>query len=630
MSDNNHHHQDSQSNNTHQSGTSSSHNSIKRRPSGYGINVPATGADSHHALNSFDHFATSYTRAQSFLAIEPPNELSRPRAFFVDEEEAIGSSPPEAFVDNNRHHRLGSHRRVSGSIERPAVSSGRRHSFSARFFHEGSPAIGGLSESNESAIDDHDEDTMENAPLIPHHRSHSNFNRRASYLAPPESGATLLIEGEAVAPGTETEPVIVRTIEDKDGKVSTEVVGQSTVPQTIFNSINVLIGVGLLSLPLGFKMSGWALGLFLLTFTGITTQYTAYLLAKCMDTDPTLVTYADISYAAFGPRARVLTSILFSFELTGAGVSFVILFADSLNALFPHIDKTTFKLLALACLTPPCFLPLRILSVSSIFGIFSSVGVLVIVFFDGVYKQEAPGSLWSPEATSITPTSWRSAPLAIGIFMALWAGHAVFPNIYRDMRHPNKYKGALATIYQITFGVNLTMGVIGYLMFGQNVDNEVTKNIMFTPGYPEHQGVVITSLISLIPLAKTPLCARPIISTVDIFSGLHHVPMSFAGMFAGRLSLKQISQRVAKGFVRFGIISCLVILAIAFPDFDRIIAFLGASLCISICVLGPIAFYLSIYGDNVPAWERKMDYVLFVIYVILAVLGTIWCFIPKE
>ncbi|KAI7685762.1 vacuolar amino acid transporter-like protein 1, partial [Hortaea werneckii] len=86
-------------------------------------------------------------------------------------------------------------------------------------------------------------------------------------------------------PDKEREPLLVKQIQEDDGKVVNVVVGQSTLPQTIFNSVNVLIGVGILALPLAFKMSGWIPGLIFFAFAGISTSYTAKLLAKCADVD---------------------------------------------------------------------------------------------------------------------------------------------------------------------------------------------------------------------------------------------------------------------------------------------------------------------------------------------------------
>ena len=56
------------------------------------------------------------------------------------------------------------------------------------------------------------------------------------------------------------------------------------------------MGIGLLSLPLAFKYSGWVLGGVMMTLSGVVTLYTARILAKCMEVDPSLITYADIGW----------------------------------------------------------------------------------------------------------------------------------------------------------------------------------------------------------------------------------------------------------------------------------------------------------------------------------------------
>lgn len=64
--------------------------------------------------------------------------------------------------------------------------------------------------------------------------------------------------------------------------------------------------------------------------------------------------------------------MLFSVELMAACVALVVLFADSLNGLFPEITKLQWKIIAGFLLTPLSFLPLRVLSFSSILGIVST------------------------------------------------------------------------------------------------------------------------------------------------------------------------------------------------------------------------------------------------------------------
>lgn len=179
-------------------------------------------------------------------------------------------------------------------------------------------------------------------------------------------------ENDEDAAHGEHQPILVKEVKQGD-KVVLTVEGQSTLPQSVFNSINAIIGVGILSLPLAFKISGWIIGLALLTLTATVTGYTGKLLARCMDYDPSLITYSDLAYVSFGTHARVIVSALFSLELIAANVALAILFADSLDLLLPglatvNIWKCVCALLVLVLNA----LPLRLLSYTSVIGIFST------------------------------------------------------------------------------------------------------------------------------------------------------------------------------------------------------------------------------------------------------------------
>jgi vesicular inhibitory amino acid transporter len=59
-------------------------------------------------------------------------------------------------------------------------------------------------------------------------------------------------------------------------------------------------------------------------------------------------------------------------------------------------------------------------------------------------------------------------------------------------------------------------------------------------------------------------------------------------------------------------------------------ALMGSCLCFTICIILPIAFYLKIFGNEVPVRERIFDWVLLIISSIMALVGTVWVFLPKE
>ena len=235
-------------------------------------------------------------------------------------------------------------------------------------------------------------------------------------------------------PDKEQEPLLVQVIEQKDGQRVQIVVGQSTLPQTVFNSVNVLIGVGLLSLPLGLQYSGWLIGMTFLLLAAVTTRYTAAVLAKCLDVNTSLIGFADIAYQAFGPRARMATAFLFTVELVAACVALAVLFADTLDALMPGWGRIEWKLLCGLILIPLSFVPLRYLSVTSVLGIICCIGskfmtrngihgkadhvlVVILIFIDGALKTHSPGSLRDPALTSLFPQRWSTLPLSFGLLM---------------------------------------------------------------------------------------------------------------------------------------------------------------------------------------------------------------------
>ncbi|KAJ5179620.1 hypothetical protein N7492_002830 [Penicillium capsulatum] len=423
------------------------------------------------------------------------------------------------------------------------------------------------------------------------------------------------------------EPLLLKHVQHEDGTHEDIVIGQSTVPQTIFNSVNVLIGIGLLSLPLAMKQAGWLLGLVFLVFSAVTTSYTAKILAKCLDVDRSLVTYADLAYISFGHHARLVTSFLFCLELLGACVALVVLFADSLYALTPGLSILQWKLVCGAVLVPLNFLPLRFLSVTSILGIISCTSIVVLICVDGLIKPDSPGSLRQPASTFLFPENWATLPLSFGLIMSPWGGHGVFPNIYRDMRHPRKYGKSLWATYLFTFSLDVSMAIIGWLMFGDIVRDEVTANILGMDAYPQALSVCIIMFIAIIPLTKVPLNARPLVATFEVLVGVVNGPTSNEGRAGAR---EQRIQQILRVAVRIFTVALIVVLAIIFPAFDRIMAFLGSFLCFTICIIFPLAFYLKIFGKEISQRERVLDWILLIVSTILAAVGTVWAFLPRD
>jgi vesicular inhibitory amino acid transporter len=211
--------------------------------------------------------------------------------------------------------------------------------------------------------------------------------------------------------------------------------------------------------------------------------------------------------------------------------------------------------------------------------------------------------------------------------MSPWGGHSVFPNIYRDMRHPYKYRRGVDITYIFTYLIDTGMACAGILMFGDSVRDEITSNIFLTDGYPKGLSVFIAICIAIIPLTKVPLNARPIVSTLEVLFGLDSRALATSSSLNG---MSGLNRGIAKIALRIGTIITFVVIAILFPSFDRIMTLLGSVACFSICIVLPLAFHLKLFGKDIGKAEKVLNWVLIVVSTIMAVISTVCACLPKE
>jgi vesicular inhibitory amino acid transporter len=385
-------------------------------------------------VNSLENFARSWTRAAGFLEIAP----SHPSFVYADD------------ADDGHGHQF----RRTPDEERRVTD--RTSLLGAQLQREAT---------TEQAIDDC-AITEGEGITEPQDKKPPNVRRDEILLAIPPNLGTPLVGSFGTSYGTvssrlnessmrhaarmwreqqasqeqvpDREPILVKRVE-QEGHIVDVIIGQSTLPQTVFNCTNVLIGVGLLSLPLGIKYAGWLIGMLFLFLSAVVTSYTARLLAKCMQLDGNLLSFADLAYISYGPKAKVVTMILFTLELLATNVALIILFSDSLEALLPGIGEVQWKIICGVILIPLTFLPLSFLGFTSFLGIVSCLGskyrrllylqdpfaltrnkVVVIVFADGLIKPHGPGSLLEPAKTYLFPDHWITLPLSFGLLMCMY------------------------------------------------------------------------------------------------------------------------------------------------------------------------------------------------------------------
>ncbi|EFP90178.2 uncharacterized protein PGTG_16456 [Puccinia graminis f. sp. tritici CRL 75-36-700-3] len=451
--------------------------------------------------------------------------------------------------------------------------------------------------------------------------------------------------------------------------------GTSTFGQTLFNAFNILCGVGLLSEPLAFSAMGWVGGVLLFIFCGLSTNYTAKILARLMAEDRFLLTYNDICYKAFGRSMQYPIAGLFCLELFALSVALMVIFGDSLATIFPDISADSFKILAFCLVLPTVFMPLPLLSYTSLIGLVSSLTLVGVVVFDGLVKEEAPGSIFHPAKTSLSPSHrWG---LSAGLMMSGFSGHSVMPSLAREMRNPQDFNRMVDYAYVAAGSMYLIVGLIGYLMFGDDVSQEITQDLLRTPGFPtaiNHFGIW---MVGINPVAKFALCTRPLnvtiehllnLTSMDDMSDPHApaiqkrstpVPTSQAlpknavsshpnqltprsthsdlrGSYheaasgsAGKNKPAMFTKALGRTISRTVVTSLVVIVSILLPNFERVMGFLGAFAAFVICTILPVsAEMIMTRGQGRSPTTKIINIVLLVVSVVMAAIGTTYSFLP--
>jgi len=414
-------------------------------------------------------------------------------------------------------------------------------------------------------------------------------------------------------------PTAAKRLEFKNGDLDDGVyhpVGSSTTEQALANSVNILLGVGTLSVPYALKESGW-MGLLVLLLLGATTNYTGKTLIRCqrrgslpMRTNfntysdvnedgavqvvkkarRALTTYEDIGEAAFGEFGRSLISWVLYAELIGTCGLFFILEGDHLKLLLESTmqSKETLMLLAAGVMIPTTWLvDLSKLSLIGALGFVASVGLTGVVGFDLVKALTNPSGYEFPHTALV---HYSTYPLSFGLLAFVFAGHAVFPAIYTSMQKPEEYESMLDKTYGVVMTNCLLLGCAGYFLFGDKVSSEVTLDLP--------AGIISTialGLITINPFAKFALTMDPVARGVEEKFDLD--------------TSKEENLLPARA-ARTGLGLFALFLAVELPYFGVAMSLVGAVLTLSVSLIFPTACYLKMFGDELDVKEKWLNYAI--------------------
>lgn len=375
--------------------------------------------------------------------------------------------------------------------------------------------------------------------------------------------------------------------------------------KTCINGINALSGMGILSIPYALSAGGW-LSLILLILIAAAASFTGLLMCRCMDRNPNVTSYSDIASHAFGRKGKLVASFFTSLELYFVATGFLIMEEDNLHKLSPNfalklgslsIDgRHSFVILSGILILPTMWLSnLGVMSYVSACGVLSSLVVVVCVLCVGVTKGvgfHGKGSL----------INLQGLPTALSLYVFCYGAHAMFPSIYNSMRKKNQFSKVMFVSFVICTITNLSMAVLGYLIYGQNVQSQVTLNL---PTQKLSSKIAIYTILAG-PIAKYALTITPIATAIESVLPDRYQDSKSIGIL-----------------VRMSLLISTVVMAMVFPSFQSLTSLSGAALIVIVSFFLPCACYLKIFKVH-QKWGTELAGILTIMLmsVVVGAVGT--------
>ncbi|KAK4480969.1 hypothetical protein RD792_011831 [Penstemon davidsonii] len=427
-----------------------------------------------------------------------------------------------------------------------------------------------------------------------------SFLKDGSFFASPEKKSHSSFLGSSL-----TKPLIPTTSFDKEDRVPTSMlpvklssasgiklsVGELPLPQecsysqSLFNAINALCGIGILSTPYALKEGGWFSMLLLFVF-GMITCYTGVLLKRCLESSSQLHTYPDIGQAAFGISGRICIAMILYVELYSSCVEYLIMMSDNLSAFFPNIEMdiagihlNSYQICAIIStlvILPTVWLRnLSLLSYISVGGVVTLILVVLCLLWVGVVGEVG----FHPSGKALDLTR---LPLTIGIYSFCYGSHSVFPNIYSSMKEPSRFPSVLVISFVIAGLLYAGVAVCGFLMFGEATDPQFTLNL------------------------PTKMVASKVAGWTVVVAPVTKFALTITPVALGLEELLPSNQQRSHGvsiLIRTILVVSTLIVALTVPYFGSMMALIGSFLvmlvigvCILIIVVGVLSAITGTYS----------------------------------
>lgn len=352
-----------------------------------------------------------------------------------------------------------------------------------------------------------------------------------------------------------------------------------TVLTTTFFLVGEMAGSGILALPQALESTGY-IGIVMLLVLAFVCAYTGKLLGTCWlmvqeryeeYRGHVRHPYPLMGQITYGKVARILVTFCNNFTMFGGATVFLILASQNIHGLIVSLLDKQFSFCYIQLIVAGLLLPLSWMGTPKDFwpiaiGAASATCVASVILI-AASIQDKLGPYKNVPVTHSNADILKFFE-ALGIVLFAFGGHPSFPTFQNDMKQPKKFGKAVYLSYFIMTMMYLPVALVGFLVYGANLKDNVLNTI--TPGPLLY---VVQILITCHLFCSFVIVLNPVVQEVE---ELFKMPKEFSWK-------RIISRSIVVGLVLFT--------AESIPRFGTILSLIGgSSMVLLICVFPPLFF----------------------------------------
>eukprot|EP00123_Amoebidium_parasiticum_P000899 comp11822_c0_seq1/m.6445 comp11822_c0_seq1/g.6445 ORF comp11822_c0_seq1/g.6445 comp11822_c0_seq1/m.6445 type:complete len:603 (-) comp11822_c0_seq1:17-1825(-) len=393
--------------------------------------------------------------------------------------------------------------------------------------------------------------------------------------------------------------------------------------KTVFTIFKAFIASGILFLPHGYMLSGWALANIILAIVGFLATYAMHLLlhtkAKLVADGKRVLSFGDIAYYAFGSWGRWAVEVaIFGSQMGFCCAYFAFVGENVHSVIFALADCLAVdKIFIMICLIP-VLVPMvwvRRLTYYAITNIIADILIVVPLIYMAI--TESKHIQTHGIGPNVVAFNWSTFLPFFGTTVYGLEGISMILPIEQAMKEKEKLPMVLNACMLFIVGLMATFGTLSYFTFGDQTASIITLNL---GEGPEDNIVVSTiklaycvAIIFTFPLMMFPNCK---IVERKLFKHERH---------SGRKWSKNVTRLLL-------VLICFCIAVVGSDQVDSFVSIVGALCCTPLAFIFPAIFHWKICctEENSPIFFNHSYRRLMFAYVVdlaIAAFGTLAMFL---